>query len=90
MTLAAKERVLGPGFRVLLALLGVVALGAGLAVGATELRVAYLGAPLIPALAIAFVCGLAALGGARLLRGAIRGRIAVRRPRRRDHRATDA
>jgi len=77
------ERALGPGLRLLLGLLGAVALGAGLLVGATELRVAYLGSPLLPTLAAALVCGVVALGGVRLLRGAIRGRIVVRRTRQR-------
>ena len=76
------ERALGLGMRLLLGLLGAVALCVGLLIGATELRVAYLGAPLLPALAIAVVCGVVALGGARMLRGAIRGRITVRRNRR--------
>jgi len=75
------ERVLGPGFRVLLGVVGAAALGAGVIVGATELRVAYLGSPLLPTLAAALVCGAVAVGGAALLRGAIRGRIAVRRNR---------
>lgn len=75
------ERVLGPGFRALLGVIGAVALGAGVAVGGTALRVAYRGAPLLPALTAAAFCGLVALGGATLLRGALRGRIAVRRTR---------
>jgi len=69
--------------RLLLGVLGVAALGAGLLVAATELRAAYLGSPLLPTLAGAVVCGIIALGGATLLRGALRGRIAVRRTGRR-------
>jgi len=65
--------------RLLLGVLGAAALGAAIVVGATELRVAYLGAPLAPALAVTAVCVVVALGGAALLRGAARGRIAVRR-----------
>jgi hypothetical protein len=78
-----RERDLGPGMRLLLGLLGAAALGAGLLVAATELRTAYLGSPLLPTLAGAVVCGIIALGGATLLRGALRGRIAVRRTGRR-------
>jgi hypothetical protein len=75
------ERALGHGLRLLLGLLGAVALGGGLLVGATRLREAYRGSPLLPALAVALICGAAALGGVALLRGAIRGRIVVRRNR---------
>ena len=78
-----RERDLGPGMRLLLGLLGAAALGAGLLVAATELRTAYLGSPLLPTLAGTVVCGIIALGGATLLRGALRGRIAVRRTGRR-------
>jgi len=72
---------LGPGLRVLLALTGTAALGSGIVVAATELRYAYRGSPLVPTLFASGVAGLAALGGVLLLRGAIRGRIAVRDPR---------
>ena len=75
------ERALGWGMRVLLGVLGAVGLGAGLAVGATELRYVYLGAPPLPGIAAAIVCGVVMAGGATLLRGAIRGRIVVRRTR---------
>jgi len=66
--------------RLLLGAIGAAALGAGVVVGATELRVAYLGARPVPALAIAAVCAVVAVGGTRVLLGAARGRIAVRRP----------
>ena len=72
---------LGPGLRVLLGIIGTAALGSGVVVTATELRSAYVGAPLVPTLLAALVAGLAALGGGLILRGAIRGRIAVRDPR---------
>ena len=74
------ERSLGPGMRLLLGVIGATALGAGVAVGATELCVAYLGAPLVPALAVALVRAVVAVVRARVLLGAARGRIAVRRP----------
>ena len=72
---------LGPGLRVLLGIIGTAALGSGVVVTATELRSAYGGAPLVPTVLAALVAGLAALGGGLILRGAIRGRIAVRDPR---------
>jgi len=72
---------LGPGLRVLLAVIGTAALGSGIIVAATELRYAYGGSPLVPTLLASGAAGLAALGGVLLLRGAIRGRIAVRDPR---------
>ena len=76
-----SERAIGRGMRVLLGVLGAAALGAGLVVGATELRVLYLGSPPLPTLAVATACGVIALGGAALVRGAVRGRIVVRRTR---------
>jgi hypothetical protein len=75
------ERDLGWGLRALLGVLGAVALVGGLLVGATELRMLYLGSPPLPTLAAAIVCGVAAIGGVNLLRGAVRGRIVVRRTR---------
>jgi len=72
---------LGPVLRVLLGVIGTAALGSGVVVTATELRLAYLGSPLLPTLLAALVAGLAALGGGLVLRGAIQGRIAVRDPR---------
>ena len=76
------ERDLGSGLRVLLGVVGAAALGAGLVVAGIELRYAYLGSPRVPTLVASLVAGLAALGGALLIRGASRGRIAVRSPRR--------
>lgn len=72
---------LGPGLRVLLAIIGTAAVGSGIVVAATEVRWAYLGAPVVPTLLASLVAGLAAVGGGLLIRGAIRGRIAVRDPR---------
>lgn len=79
--ISTRVRPIGLGLRVFLGLLGLMALGAGLLVGARELRAAYLGAPSVAALAVALVCVVIALGGVVLLRGAARGRIAVRRNR---------
>ena len=76
-----KERSLSPAMRVLAGAFGVGVLGLGLLLAATELRWAYRGAPLAPALLMAGGCGLAAVGGGALVRGAIRGRMAVRRTR---------
>ena len=75
------ERALGWGLRALLGVVGAAALVAGLLVVATELRVLYLGAPLLPGIVAALACAVVATGGAALLRGAIRGRIMVRRTR---------
>ena len=71
---------LGPGLRVLLGVIGTAALGSGVIVAAMELRAASHGSPLAPTL-LASIAGLAALGGVLLIRGAVRGRIAVRDPR---------
>ena len=77
------ERVLGTAMRVLLGLLGVIAVGAGVTVGLTELRVLSQGSPAVPTLIAAGVCALVVLGGVLLVRGALRGRIRVRRHGRR-------
>ena len=77
------ERVLGSGFRVLLGAIGAAAFCAGLVVAATELRYAYLGSPAGPTLLVALIAACVAVGGAVLIRGALRGRIVVR-PTRRD------
>jgi hypothetical protein len=79
------ERALGWGLRVLLGVLGAAALVAGLLVGATELRRLTHGAPPLPALAAAAFCILVVAGGIVLVRGAVRGRIVVRRTRFRPH-----
>jgi hypothetical protein len=75
---------LGPGLRVLRAIIGTAALGSGVFIVATELRLAYRGSPVAPTLFASLVAGVAALGGGLLIRGAIRGRIAVRDPRGRE------
>ena len=66
--------------RALLGLLGVIAIGAGGITCVTQLRGTREGSPLVPALLIAGICALIVVGGVVLLRGAIRGRINVRRP----------
>ena len=75
------DRVLGSGLRFLVGLIGAAALGAGLLVAATEVRYAYLGSPPVPTVLAGLVAGVVALSGGVLLRGAFRGRIAVRSPR---------
>jgi hypothetical protein len=75
------DRVLNSGLRVLLGVIGAAALSAGLIVAATELRSAYLGSPPVPTALAALVAGVVALGGGLLIRGALRGHIAVRSPR---------
>ena len=79
------DRSLGPGLRLLIGIVGLSAIGAGLLVCVTELRLAYLGSPRIPTLIAAMVAGMAAVGGGLIVRGAIRGRIAVRDPRGKRH-----
>ena len=76
------ERTLGFGLRVLIGVIGAAAVGAGFVVAVTELRSAYLGSPLAPTLLAVVVAGVVAVGGVVLIRGALRGRIAVRKPRR--------
>ena len=66
--------------RMLLGLLGAIAFGAGVVIGVTELHLMRGGSPAAPALLVAGICALVAVGGAALVRGAVRGRITVRRP----------
>ena len=80
------ERDLGYGLRVLLGFLGTIGIVAGGAVGASELGTASNGWPQWSAIAIALFCVVVIWGGFILLRGAARGRIAVRRTRRRSSR----
>jgi hypothetical protein len=77
------ERTLTLGLRVLLALIGVTAVAAGVVVAVAEVRRLALGSPPVPTILVVLLCGVVLLGGASLIRGALRGRIAVRRPRRR-------
>ena len=72
---------LGPGLRVLLAIIGAAAIGSALIVATAQIRSANLGsAPVRTTLAL-LVSAVVAIGGALLLRGAVQGRIAVRDPR---------
>ena len=71
------EKQLGALGRVAFGSLGLVALGCGLVLAGIEARVAVHGAPW--AWVVAIILGIVALGGAALVRGAIRGRIRVRR-----------
>jgi len=66
----------------LLGLLGVIAVGAGGAVGATELRIAFKYWPDWRAMVVTAVCAVVVWGGLHLLRGAVSGRLVVRRNRR--------
>jgi len=76
------EQNLNAGLRLLLGVLGAVAVGSGGVVGATEVRIAAKFWPDWPAAAVAAFCGVVIWGGVILLRGAASGRIAVRRTRR--------
>lgn len=73
------QRALGAGLRVLLGVIGAAAVGAGFLVGVAELRSVYRGSPLAPSLLAAVFAGFVTVGGVVLVRGALRGRIAVRR-----------
>ncbi len=75
------ERSLGHGLRFLLGFLGVIAIAAGGAVGAFELRTASNTSRQWPAFAVAAFCIVVIWGGLILLRGAASGRITVRRTR---------
>lgn len=76
------DRILRVGLRVLLGIIGAAALSAGVVVAVTELRSAYLGSPPVPTVLAALIACVVAVGGGVLIRGAVRGRIAVRSPRR--------
>ena len=77
------ERRLTTPMRVISGLLGTAGLGLGRFVMATQLQAANNGSPVVPAVLAAVVCAIVALGGASLLRSAVRGRIALRPTRRR-------
>jgi hypothetical protein len=70
--------------RLLLGVIGLVAILAGALICATELRVLALGSPPVPTALAALVSAAAVWGGVLLVRGAIRGQIAVRRQGRRE------
>ena len=75
-----RELALNSGLRVLLGVIGGVAVCAGLAVGAEQLRSAMRDASAWPSGIVALVCAVIVFGGVRVLQGAWRGRIAVRDP----------
>lgn len=77
-----SERTLGPAMRLLTGVAGAAVFALGLVLAAAELRAAYLGSPLAPTVLVAAGCLFAAVGGASLVRSALRGRIALRRIRR--------
>ncbi len=73
------ERPLGIGLRTLLAVIGSAACIAGVIVAVFELREVVRGSPSNRPLRAAFAGLLIALAGGRLVRSALRGRIAFRR-----------
>jgi len=73
------ERALSAVMRLLLLIIGLVASLAGGGVAATEVVRLARGSPAVPTLAATVVAVLAMLGGLQLVRGALRGRIQVRR-----------
>ena len=76
-----RELALNSGLRVLLGVIGGVAVCAGLAVGAEQLRSAMRDASAWPSgIIVVLVCVVIVFGGVRVLQGAWRGRIAVRDP----------
>jgi hypothetical protein len=75
------DRHIGVGLRLLLGLLGAVAVGAGGAVGVTEFRAAFTFWPNWASIAVSAFCVIVVLSGLLLLRGAASGYIWVRRPR---------
>jgi hypothetical protein len=66
--------------RILLGLLGAIAFCGGAAIALIELAAFRRGQGVALSLLAGTVCAVAAVGGLLLMRGAIRGRIAVRRP----------
>jgi hypothetical protein len=75
-----RQLALNVGLRILLGVLGAVALIAGLAVGGAEVRSVTRTPPNWPAVVVALICVAIVAGGVLLLQGAWRGRIAVRDP----------
>ena len=73
------ERALGGPLRLLIGFVGAAALFAGFIVTAAELRWLALGSPALPILGAIVVSMFVMLGGLHLVRGALRGRIVVRR-----------
>ena len=75
------DRQIGVGLRLILGLLGAVAVGAGGAVGVTQIRIASKLWANWPSIAVSAFCVIVVLSGLLLLRGAASGHIWVRRPR---------
>lgn len=75
------DRQIDVGLRILLGLLGAVAVGAGGAVGVFEFRSESKFWSNWPSIAVAAFCIIVVWGGLLLLRGAASGHIWVRRPR---------
>jgi hypothetical protein len=73
------ERPLNAAMRALLGVVGATSLVAGVAIAAVQLRSITRGAGLLSTLMIAAIAILVAASGAYIIRGAIRGRIVVRR-----------
>lgn len=69
--------------RLLVGAFGIGVLALGLLLAAAELYRAYHDAPPVPAILLAAACVLVAVSGASLVRSALRGRITLRRVRRR-------
>ena len=77
------ERRLGPAMRWLVGVSGAGVLALGVFLAAINVQRAAHGASAMLALPTAAACVFVAVGGASLLRSALRGRIALRRIRRR-------
>jgi hypothetical protein len=69
--------------RLLVGAFGVSVLALGILLAAIELLGAYRGAPPVPGILAAAACVFVSVGGASLVRSALRGRITLRRVRRR-------
>jgi hypothetical protein len=80
---AGPERTLNAGMRALLGVIGCTSLVVGIAVAAEEIRLIGDNATVAPALLAAAIAIIVAASGAYIVRGAIRGRIVVRRTSRR-------
>jgi len=81
-----REVALNLGLRVLLGIIGVVAVSASVLVAVVEVRRAIHAWPFWPVIFLVSLCLAISCGGALLLQGAWRGRIQVRDPRGRAHR----
>jgi hypothetical protein len=73
------ERPLNATMRTLLGVIGTAAVAGGITVATVQVRAMGRGASLLPALLMAAVAILVAASGMYIIRGAIRGRIEVRR-----------